>query len=256
MFICVKHLTQTYAHNRMKATALKDVSFDVEKGEFVSILGPSGCGKSTLINIIGGFEKQTAGEVLIDGAPVMGPSPRYVTIFQSYGLLPWRTVEKNIQLGLEAKKTDRRRMREIVDRYVRLAGLEEFRKHRPHQLSGGMQQRVAIARTLAVDPDVIFMDEPFGSLDALTRMKMQGVIAGLWEMQNKTIIFITHDLEEAVFLSDRIIVMTPNPGQIKTIIPVPLSRKRDRMGVDFLKVREQVFDQFEKRPEDPTEYYL
>lgn len=256
MFIELNNVTKKYAHNGTGVTAVKSVSLDIERGEFISLLGPSGCGKSTLINLIGGFETATEGGVYINGIPVSEPSPRYVTIFQNYGLLPWRTVEKNIQLGLEMKKMGRKQMKGVVDRYVEMVGLNNFRKYHPHQLSGGMQQRVAIARTLAVDPEIIFMDEPFGSLDALTRMNMQEVLAELWELQKKTIIFITHDLEEAVYFSDRIVIMTPNPGTIKTVIPVPLSRKRDRTGADFLMIRERVFNEFETKKEDKTEYYL
>jgi NitT/TauT family transport system ATP-binding protein len=256
MFISVKNVTKTYNHNGQNIDAVRNVTLDIKKSEFVCLLGPSGCGKSTLINMIAGFEQPTEGTVLISGEPVLRPSPRYVTIFQNYGLLPWRTVEKNIQLGLEARKMGRKAMKQVVDEYIEMVGLTGFAKYHPHQLSGGMQQRVAIARTLAVDPEVIFMDEPFGSLDALTRMKMQEVIAGLWEMQNKTIIFITHDLEEAVYLADRIVVMTPNPGEVKTVISLPLSRKRDRTSPDFVKFREEVFNQFETKRDENVEYYL
>lgn len=179
-----------------------------------------------------------------------------MTIFQNYGLLPWRTVQGNVQLGLESLGLDKKSIKKIADEYIELVGLGEFKKHHPYQLSGGMQQRVAIARALAVNPDIVFMDEPFGALDALTRMKMQEEVSNIWEKKKKTIIFVTHDIEESVYLADRIVIMTPYPGKIKSIINVPLARKRDRTHPDFLKIRDRVFAEFEMKEKDTIEYYL
>ncbi len=157
---------------------------------------------------------------------------------------------------MESKKLSKKERHDIASKYIDLVGLSKFSKSHPSQLSGGMQQRVAIARALAVDPEIIFMDEPFGALDALTRLKMQDEISNIWEKQKKTIIFVTHDIEEAVFLADRIVIMTPNPGKIKSIISVPLARKRDRTSHDFLKIRDRVFSEFNMKSPDKTEYYI
>ena len=184
------------------------------------------------------------------------PSVKHVTIFQNYGLLPWRTVEKNVELGLESLSVPAAKRQEIAQKYLELVGLKEFSQSHPAELSGGMQQRVAIARALAVDPEIIFMDEPFAALDALTRMKLQDEISAINRSQHKTIIFVTHDIDEAVVLADRIVIMTPNPGRIKTIIPVDLHGQRDRTSPDFLRIRDHVFAEFSLKPEDRTEYYI
>ena len=256
MYINIEDVSKKYIQGNKSFCAMEHVSLQIEKGEFICLLGPSGCGKTTLLNSIAGFEKVTEGKITIGGNEVKEPSTKNVTIFQNYGLLPWRTVQKNVELGLENKKLARQERREIANKYISLVGLSAFSKNHPGQLSGGMQQRVAIARALAVDPEIIFMDEPFGALDALTRMKMQDEIAGIWQEQKKTIIFVTHDIEEAVFLADRVVVMTPNPGKIKSIINVPLSRKRDRTSEDFLNIRDKIFTEFELKNPDNTEYYI
>jgi len=187
---------------------------------------------------------------------VTQPSPNYVTIFQDYGLLPWRSVKKNVELGLESKKISKEERSRIADEFIELVGLSKFSKHHPTELSGGMQQRVAIARALSVDPEIIFMDEPFGALDAMTRMSMQDEISNIWEQKKKTIIFVTHDIEEAVFLADRIVIMTPGPGKVKSIIDVPIDRKRDRTSEDFLRIRDKVFIDLKMKKEDETEYFI
>ena len=161
-----------------------------------------------------------------------------------------------MELGLESLGYDKAKIRKIAEEYIELVGLSAFKKHHPYQLSGGMQQRVAIARALAVDPDIIFMDEPFGALDAMTRMKMQDEISGIWEKKKKTILFVTHDIDESVFLADRIVIMTPHPGKIKSIVNVPLSRKRDRTHPDFLAIRDKVFAEFEMKEKNKIEYYI
>jgi len=257
MYIQVKNVTKIYNQNSPKASkALEGANLDINCGEFICLLGPSGCGKTTLLNLIAGFEKPTEGEILLDGKVVNEPSIKYVTIFQNYGLLLWRTVQGNVELGLESLGYDKVKIKEIAEEYIELVGLCEFKKHHPYQLSGGMQQRVAIARALAVDPDVIFMDEPFGALDAMTRMKMQDEISSLWEKKKKTILFVTHDIDESVFLADRIVIMTPHPGKIKSIIDVPLARKRDRTNPDFLAIRDKVFTEFEMKEKDRIDYYI
>jgi NitT/TauT family transport system ATP-binding protein len=243
LYIHIEHLSKDYKQNGVVINALNDVSLTIERREFICILGSSGCGKTTLLNLLGGFERPSRGIILIDGEEIKGTSPKYVTIFQNYHLLPWRTVKKNVELGLEAKKLSKKAMHAISSKYINLVGLEKFSKAHPYQLSGGMQQRVAIACALAVDPDIIFMDEPFGALDALTRIKMQDEILTIQRQQKKTIVFVTHDIDEAVFLADRIVVMAH--GEIKNIIPVNFGDHRDRTNDDFLKIRNKVFAEFE-----------
>ena len=257
MFIKINDVSKVYKNNKGEDfKSLDNVNLTIEKGEFICLLGPSGCGKSTLLNLIAGFDNPSTGEIFINDNKVQEPSSNYVTIFQNYGLLPWRSVKKNVELGLEAKKISKEERSKIADEFVELVGLSEFSKHHPSQLSGGMQQRVAIARALAVDPEIIFMDEPFGALDAMTRMNMQDEISNIWEKKKKTIIFVTHDIEEAVFLADKIVIMTSGPGKIKNIIDVPMKRKRDRTSEEFLKIRDKVFVEFKMKQEFDVEYYV
>ncbi len=256
MYIQIEDVSKQYVQKMANFQALDHVSLNIEKGEFICLLGPSGCGKTTLLNAVAGFDKVNSGRIAIDGKVVTEPSAKHVTIFQNYGLLPWRTVQKNVELGLEGKNLSKKERQNIANKYIKLVGLTDFSQSHPGQLSGGMQQRVAIARALAVVPEIIFMDEPFGALDALTRLNMQEEISAIWESQKKTIIFVTHDIEESVFLADRIVVMTPNPGKIKCIIDVPIARKRDRTSSDFIKIRDKVFTEFEMKKPDKTEYYL
>lgn len=253
MYIEVENLSKTFTQKNRTLKVLDNISLSIEKGEFVCLLGPSGCGKTTLLNILAGFEKATEGVAKINGELVRGPHPRHVTIFQNYGLLPWRTVKKNVELGLEAKDMSRSKRSEIADKFIKSVGLENFKNNHPAQLSGGMQQRVAIARALAVEPDIIFMDEPFGALDAMTRMKMQNDILKLSRADRKTIVFVTHDIDEAVYLADRIVVMSPHPGRIKQIIPVHLKAPRNRRGRDFIETRDAVFDMFDFHHDDVVE---
>ena len=255
-FIEVREVNKTFLQKDKAFQALVQVSLDIEEGEFICLLGPSGCGKTTLLNTLAGFEKPDSGTIMIDQKPVEKPSPQYVTIFQHYGLLPWQTVERNVMLGLLAQKKSKAKAKEIADEYLNLVGLADFKESMPMQLSGGQQQRVAIARALAVSPRILFMDEPFAALDAITRLKMQDDIHRIAEEEHKTVIFVTHDIEEAVVLADRIVVMTPNPGKIKKIIPVPLPKERDRTSDAFLQVRDHVFETFEMKPQDHVEYYI
>lgn len=257
MFISVEGVSKTYElKDESSSFALEKVNLSVEEGKFICLLGPSGCGKTTLLNMIAGFDKPSTGAIKINGNDVSQPSIDRIAIFQNFGLLPWRTVIKNVELGLESKGFDEKKRREIAEEYLKLVGLSDYKKHHPNQLSGGMQQRIAIARALAVDPEILLMDEPFGSLDAMTRMTMQNEIERIWQEKKKTIIFVTHDIEEAVFLADSIVVMTAGPGKVKKIIDVPLARKRDRTSYDFLAIRDEVFREFELKSSDKIEHYL
>lgn len=257
MYIEVKEATKKFIQNEKEFTAFENVSLGIEKGEFICLLGPSGCGKSTLLNAIAGFDPVTEGSITIDGKEVVEPSTKNVTIFQNYGLLPWRTVLKNVELGLEPKKLPKSEREAIASKYIDMVGLSNFKNAHPKELSGGMQQRVSIARALAVDPDIIFMDEPFGALDAITRMKLQDDILNICKDQKKTIIFVTHDIEEAVFLADRIVILTPNPGKLKCVVNVPLSRSnRDRTSDDFILVRDKIFEIFNMKHEENIEYFI
>lgn len=203
-----------------------------------------------------GFLKPTSGEIKIENQIVQKPSMKYVTIFQNYGLLPWRTVQKNVELGLETQKYSKEKKANIASHYLKMVGLEHAAKKRPAQLSGGMQQRVAIARALAVEPDILFMDEPFGALDAITRMKLQTDILEIAQDTKKTVVFVTHDIEEAVFLADRIVIMSANPGRIKALLTVQLPKHRDRTSNDFLMIRDKVYEIFNMKSHETIEYYI
>ena len=256
MQIEIKNASKTFIQDGKEFKAFDDISLSIEKGEFVCLLGPSGCGKSTLLNAIAGFDTVSEGSVIIDGEEVKSPSTKNVTIFQNYGLLPWRSVIKNVELGLESKKIPPKERREIAEKYIELVGLSEFKNVHPNRLSGGMQQRVAIARALAVDPDIIFMDEPLGALDAITRMKLQDDILKISQEAKKTVIFVTHDIEEAVFLADKVVIMTPNPGRIKCVLPIPLRHYRDRTSDDFLEIRDKIFEIFNMKHEIVQDYVI
>jgi len=256
MYIEIKDACKNFVQDGKEFVALDHVSLGIEKGEFICLLGPSGCGKSTLLNALAGFERVSSGSVKIQGTEITAPSINNITIFQNYGLLPWRNVLKNVELGLESKKVPKSEREGIARKYIELVGLNGYEKRYPKRLSGGQQQRVAIARGLAVDPDIIFMDEPFGALDAITRMKLQEDILGISRKEKKTIIFVTHDIEEAVFLADRIVVMMADPGRIKSIVKVPLGTHRDRTSEDFLYVRDKIFELFNMKTEGYIEYYI
>lgn len=256
MYIEVKDACKTFVQEGKEITVLDHVSLEIEKGEFICLLGPSGCGKSTLLNALAGFSSLNSGSIKINGKEVSKPSIQYITIFQNYGLLPWRNVLKNIEFGLESKKISKEERRRISKKYINLVGLSGYEQRYPEQLSGGQQQRVSIARGLAADPEIIFMDEPFGALDAITRMKLQEDILKISNREKKTIIFVTHDIEEAVFLADRIVVMMADPGRIKSIVKVPLGKDRDRTGGDFLAVRDKMFEIFNMKTDKYIEYII
>ena len=226
-----------------RVTAVEALSLTVRDREFVSIVGPSGCGKSTLLRVVAGLQRPTSGEILLNGIPVGGPGADRGMVFQSYTLFPWLTVQGNVEFGPRLRGVAEAERRESTRRYIELVGLAGFEHAYPKELSGGMQQRAAIARALANSPEVLLMDEPFGALDAQTRALMQELLLGIWEQTHKTVLFVTHDIEEAVLLSDRIYVMTARPGRIKIEIPVPLPRPRTVDVLDaevFIYLRRQV----------------
>lgn len=256
MFIEMENIYVTFEEKGKTQIVLDNVNLDIEKGEFICLLGPSGCGKSTLLNTAAGFQKPVHGQVRINNEPVTKPSIRYVTIFQNYGLLPWRTVQKNVELGMETLKIPKAERKEKALKYLKMVGLEGAEHKRPAQLSGGMQQRVAIARALAVEPEILFMDEPFGALDAITRMKLQEDLLEICRETNKTTLFVTHDIEEAVFLADRIVILDANPGRIKSIINIQMSKHRDRTSDEFIIARDKVYEAFHMKREDTLEYYI
>ena len=226
------------------------------KGEFVCLLGPSGCGKTTLLHTVAGFVKASSGQVSIHGEKVEKPDIRRMMIFQNYGLLPWRSVQKNVELGLESKKVPKAQRKEIAAHYLDLVGLGHCKEKHPYQLSGGMQQRVAIARALAVEPEVLFMDEPFGALDAITRMRLQDDVRRLSVEEKKTILFFTHDIEEAIILADRVVVMEPDPGRIKSIVKIQLGHERDRTSDEFILARDKIFEIFNMKTDRTVEDYI
>jgi NitT/TauT family transport system ATP-binding protein len=220
--------------------ALAGVTLDIRDKEFVCLVGPSGCGKTTLLRIIAGLETATAGSVTVDGQRVTGPAPTRGMVFQEYSLFPWRRVIDNVAFGLEMKGVAKEERRKTAERYLEMVGLSQFRDAYPYELSGGMRQRVAIARALANDPEVLLMDEPFGALDAQTRNKMQKELLALWGQTKKTIVFVTHSVDEAVYLSDRIVVLSPRPGTVREVIPIPWPQPRDRTSAEFAEVRRRV----------------
>jgi NitT/TauT family transport system ATP-binding protein len=256
MYIEIKNVSVEFQQNKQLFLALNDVSLNIVEGEFICLLGSSGCGKTTLLNAIAGFEKASAGSIKIDGKEVKKPNAQHTFLFQNYGLLPWRTVQSNVELGLENRKISKDERQKISDKYINLVGLDNFKKSHPSHLSGGMQQRVAIARALAVDPKILFLDEPFGALDVITRANMQDEIVRIWQTYKKTVIFVTHDIDEAVYLADRVVIMKPNPERIKAIVSVNLGRGRNRTGEDFLRIRDNILEIFEMKNYNEMEYYL
>ena len=226
--------------------ALQKVSFDVKDGEFVCLLGPSGCGKTTLLRIIAGLEVLTSGEITLNGVTITGPDPKRGMVFQQYSLFPWRTVIDNITFGLEMQGIKKAEARKQVEKYIDLVGLEQFKNSYPYELSGGMQQRAAIARALANEPEVLLMDEPFGALDAQTRNILQDELLKIWEQRHVTILFVTHSVDEAVFLSDRIVIMTSRPGRVREIVNVELPRPRRRTGAEANLLRDYVLKVLEE----------
>lgn len=249
--ISVAGVTRVYTRRSSEGaesrfTALQNVSLDVNAGEFLTIVGSSGCGKSTLLDLIAGLAAPTAGELFIDGKKITGPALDRGIVMQGYALFPWRTVRRNVEFGLEIKKVPKKQRKEISDHYIQLVGLSGFADRYPYELSGGMKQRVAIARALAYDPEVLLMDEPFAAVDAQTRETLQDELLQIWEKTGKTIIFVTHSIDEAVALADRVVVLSPNPGRVREIVPVLLPRPRrvaDAQATpEFSRTRHRVWE--------------
>ena len=251
----IKDVYKNFIIDKHKHEILKGINIDVKKGEFISIVGASGCGKSTLLRIIAGLETLSSGEVILDNTPIRGTSPKCKMAFQESRLLPWKNVEKNIAFGL-SKNVDDKEKKRLVEHYINLVGLKGFEKALPKQLSGGMQQRVSIARALISNPQLLLLDEPFGALDALTKIHMQKEVLKIWEAEKKTMIFVTHDIEEAVYLSDRVIVLSERPGEIKKIINVELGRPRNRENNDFAYYTKLIYKEFFKETEQMPEYTI
>ncbi len=218
---------------------LEEISLDVKEGELVCLVGPSGCGKSTLLNLAGGFLHPTKGEILVDGSPVLAPDPRRIFIFQENGVFPWMTVEQNVAFGV--KRATEKERNALVRHYIEMVGLTGFDKTHPRELSGGMKQRVEIARALAAEPDVLFMDEPFGALDYLTRLRLRHEVIQIWQRERRTVLFVTHDVEEAVQLADRVVVMGRRPSRIRAIVPVVAERPRDMDDPVCRRLRDEIF---------------
>ncbi|HMK46259.1 MAG TPA: ABC transporter ATP-binding protein [Methanocella sp.] len=238
--IKLSHVNKDYEAKGRPMRALDDISLSVTDSEFLCLVGPSGCGKSTLLRMIAGLELISGGDVLIDGRKVVGTSPKVGFVFQEYTLFPWRTVEKNVEFGLEVKKVPPERRREIIAKYIDMVGLTRFRDSYPHQLSGGMKQRCAIARTLAVGPEILLMDEPFGALDAQTRNILQEQLLEIWGKEKIKVIFVTHSVDEAVFLADKVAIMTSRPGRIKEIVDIDLPRPRVRTNPEVNRLRDTI----------------
>ena len=230
-----------FSHDGNSVSVLENINLDVRVGEFVCFLGPSGCGKSTLLNILAGFLSPTSGQVRIDGEAVRGPDPRRIFVFQERGVFPWLTVEGNIGFGLfRLPKAERERR---IAHYIKMVGLEGFERAYPQELSGGMKQRLEVARALAVDPDMLFLDEPFGALDSITRLGMRSELLRIWEQERKTIMFVTHDIEESVQLADRVVVMTARPARIQRIVEIDIPHPRDISSRRYLALRDGIFEE-------------
>ena len=237
----LRRITFEYDSHERPVTALRDVSFDVDASEFLCVVGQSGCGKTTMLNIIAGFLKPTKGEILIGGKAVTGKGFDRGIVFQDFAqLFPWRTAQRNVEFGLEMKGMPRDERAETARRFLRLVNLEKFAGAYPHELSGGMQQRTAIARALAYNPTVLLMDEPFAALDALTRDEMQRFLVDVWRETRKTVIYVTHNVAEAVYLADRIVILTPHPGTVKAQVRISMPRPRDTLSVEFLEHQREV----------------
>jgi len=233
-------IKMVFSHDGNSTPVLDEIDLKVDVGEFLCLLGPSGCGKSTLLNIVAGFISPTSGQVLIDGQVVRGPDPRRIFVFQERGVIPWQTVEGNIGFGLF--KLPKQERVERIAHYIKLVGLQGFERAYPQELSGGMKQRLEVARALAVDPDMLFLDEPFGALDSITRLGMRRELLRIWEAERKTIIFVTHDIEESVQLADRVVVMTARPAKVQRIVEVDIPHPRDISSRRYLELRDSIFE--------------
>ncbi|GMM97216.1 MULTISPECIES: ABC transporter ATP-binding protein [Microbacterium] len=242
--ISVREVSKTFPLKGEDFVALDRVSLDIADNEFVTVVGPSGCGKSTLMNILAGLEEPSGGEALVDGRSVSGPGPERGVIFQQYALFPWLSVRKNVEFGLKVAGVPKRERRERAEHFIEMVGLQQFADALPKMLSGGMKQRCAIARAYAVNPSILLMDEPFGALDALTRVRLQEQLLDTWSKEKRTVMFITHDVDEAVFLANRVIVMAARPGRLFDVVDVDLPYPRTeeaRLSPEFAELRNRVW---------------
>ncbi|MEI3336845.1 MAG: ABC transporter ATP-binding protein [Clostridium sp.] len=241
--ILAEHIDKIYTSGKKSTKAIEDASIDIQDNDFVCIVGPSGCGKSTLLRMLAGLDFPTNGNIIVNDRKVTGPGPDRGMVFQTYTLFPWMSVEDNIKFGLKLKKMPKDKQEEIANRYLKIIGLEKFAKSYPKELSGGMKQRVAIARALANQPEVLLMDEPFGALDPHTKSMMQLLMREIWEKEHPTVVFITHDIDEAVFLANKIYVMSARPGRIMKEVNVYLPHKRTlelKDSTEFIKIRKDI----------------
>jgi NitT/TauT family transport system ATP-binding protein len=236
----IRGVSKQFEMQGQRIDALRDANLRVNKGEFVCLIGASGCGKSTLLRIVAGFETPTQGEALMWDMPIEGPGPQRGMVFQDYGLFPWLTVRGNIGFGPKSRGRPTEEVRDTVERFISLVGLQRFADAYPHQLSGGMKQRVAIARVLANDAEMVLMDEPFGALDAMTRDRLQDELLEIWQRTGLTVLFVTHSIEEAIFLADRIVIMSPGPGRIDSEMQISLPRPRDVVASNFNDIRREL----------------
>ena len=239
--LCVQNVSVAFSRDGQRMPVLDDINLEIRTGEFICLLGPSGCGKSTLLSAMAGFLAPTSGVITIDGEAVRGPDPRRIFVFQERGTFPWLTVEGNVAFGLA--HLGRSERDERVTHYIRMVGLEGFEKVYPTELSGGMKQRLEVARALAVNPDMLFLDEPFGALDSITRLVMRSELLRIWEAERKTIIFVTHDIDEAVQLADRVVVLSARPARIQQIVEIDIPHPRDLASSRYLELRHGIFDQ-------------
>ncbi|WP_378953565.1 ABC transporter ATP-binding protein [Pelosinus sp. sgz500959] len=253
--IIVKNVNKNFKTKNKEVNALQNVNLHIQKGEIISIIGSSGCGKSTLLRIIAGLDVEYDGDVQLNGQRIVGPGIDRGIVFQEHRLFPWLTVEENIAFGLQSVPVAD--AKQTIKEHIELVGLQGFEKSYPHQLSGGMAQRASIARALVNRPQVLILDEPFGALDALTKMQMQQEVLRIWEVEKMTMILVTHDIDEAVFLGDRVIVMSGGPGRIKKNIPVELPRPRDRNSYEFSQFRKIVYQEFfAEQQQQPFAYVI
>lgn len=250
-----EHVKKNFILKDKTVEVLQDINYAVERGTITAIVGASGCGKSTLLRMTSALENVTDGEIRIDGEKVNGPSSKCNMIFQDARLFPWLTVEENIDFVLPRSMSKEERKAK-VDPLIELVGLEQFRKAVPAQLSGGMQQRVSIARALVTKPELLLLDEPFGALDAFTRMNMQQELLRIWEVDKTTMVIVTHDIDEAIFLANNVVIMSTRPGVIKSVIPVDIGHPRNRSSYDFLETRRKILKSFFEEDENALEYYI
>ncbi len=251
--LTLKNINKQFYQEQQSLSVLEDVSLNIKRGEFVSIVGSSGCGKSTLLRLIAGLDQDFSGELLLDGTPIKEPSLKRGLVFQEHRLLPWLTVQQNIALALNSSPLSKAQQQATINDHIKLVGLQGFEHAYPHQLSGGMSQRVAIARGLVNRPDILLLDEPFSALDAITRHHLQQELQHIWQSEGITMILVTHDIEEAIFLGDRVVIMAPRPGRIKKILDIPLSHPRQHASVELSTLKHAAFTEFSNNTPVPAQ---